>query len=117
MVSEKVTFMHEGIEYIIWLGKNKKDNWDLIDNAKSTDVWFHVGGNAPSAHVILETEIPINKLPRQVIKRCACICKSHSSSKSEKKCPIMYTTIHYVSKTHIVGQVNVDTSHVKELIL
>jgi predicted ribosome quality control (RQC) complex YloA/Tae2 family protein len=117
MVSDQVTFVHDGCEYTLWVGKNKKSNWDLIDGAKETDIWFHVGGNAPSAHVILETDIPISKIPRQVIKRCACICKSHSSSKSEKRCPIIYTTIRHVTKTSIVGQVNVDTSHVKQVIL
>lgn len=117
MVSEKVTFMHASSEYVIWIGKHKQNNWDLINGAKATDVWFHVGGNAPSAHVILETNIPLNKLPRQVITRCACICKSHSSSKSERKCPIIYTTIQHVMKTNIVGQVNVDTTHVKQVVL
>ena len=105
-------FIFENISYTIFIGKNKNNNWDLIDNAKDSDIWFHVS-NSSSSHVILQTELPINKIPKQVIKRCACICKSHSSSKSEKKCKIIYTTISNVTKTHIVGQVTVNNT--KEL--
>lgn len=95
-------FVWENKEYIILIGKDKANNWQLIDDAKETDLWFHVS-NSPSAHIILQTEE--RSIPRQVITRCACICKSKSSKKSDKKCEIIYTTISNVNKTNIVGQV------------
>uniref|UniRef100_A0A6C0E726 NFACT RNA-binding domain-containing protein n=1 Tax=viral metagenome TaxID=1070528 RepID=A0A6C0E726_9ZZZZ len=98
-------FVWENKEYTILIGKDKASNWKLIDDAKETDIWFHAS-NFPSAHIILKTdEVSIRKIPRQVITRCACICKSKSSKKSDKKCEIIYTTMNNVSKTTIVGQV------------
>jgi predicted ribosome quality control (RQC) complex YloA/Tae2 family protein len=99
-------FVWKEIEYRILIGKDKSDNWRVIDEAKESDVWFHVG-NSSSSHIILETEESIRNIPRQVITRCACICKSKSSKRSEKNCEIIYTNIRNVKKTNIVGQVTV----------
>ena len=101
---ETISFTVENIDYIIFIGKNKYSNYNLIDASKDTDIWFHTEEGA-SPHVILQTELPINKIPIQVIKRCACLCKSHSKSKSIKKCSIIYTTINNIIKTGIIGQV------------
>ena len=99
--------IYDNKEFIIFIGKNKYDNWKLIDNAKSSDIWFHVENNS-SSHVILQTDISLNKIPKQVVKRCACLCKSKSSSKSIKNCSIIYTTISNITKGDIVGQVIVN---------
>jgi len=100
------SYVYNNIEYTIYIGRNKYDNWELIDNAKDSDIWFHIT-NSSSCHVVLQTDIPINKIPSQVIKRCACLCKSNSNSKSEKNCEIIYTSINNVTKTKIVGEVTV----------
>lgn len=105
-------FIWENKEYTILIGKDKANNWQLIDDAKETDIWFHVA-SSPSAHIILQTEE--TSIPRQVITRCACICKSKSSKKSDKKCEIIYTTIANVRKTNIVGQVV--ASNTKSLVI
>ena len=97
-------FVYQNVEYSILIGKNRNDNWKLIDDATPLDIWFHVS-NKPSPHIILKTDLPISKIPRQVIKRCACICKTNSNSISEKNCEIIYTTISNVVKTSIIGQV------------
>jgi predicted ribosome quality control (RQC) complex YloA/Tae2 family protein len=108
-------FVWENKEYTILIGKDKVNNWQLIDDAKETDIWFHVA-NSPSAHILLQTEeTSMRKIPRQVITRCACICKSKSSKKSDKKCEIIYTTIANVKKTTIVGQVV--TSNTKSICI
>ena len=90
----------------IIIGKNKKDNWKIIDEASPNDIWFHVD-NFPSSHVILKNENNdlLKNIPKQIIKRCACLCKSHSSVPSMKNCEIVYTQISNVKKTNIVGQV------------
>jgi len=89
----------------IIIGKNKQDNWRIIDESSPTDIWFHVA-DYPSSHVILKTNGELLKnIPKQIINRCACLCKSHSSVPSMKNCEIVYTQISNVKKTNIVGQV------------
>lgn len=94
----------QNIDYEIFIGRNKQENWDIIDKSNQTDIWFHVA-NAPSSHIFLKTEEPIKKIPKQVITRCACLCKSYSSSASVKKCEIVYTTISNIQKGEHVGEV------------
>jgi predicted ribosome quality control (RQC) complex YloA/Tae2 family protein len=101
-------------EYEIFIGRNKKENWDLIDASNETDIWFHVA-NVPSCHIFLKTEEPISKIPRQVIKRCACLCKSYSSSASIKNCEIIYTTIANIKKGEHVGEVI--TQNTKKILI
>lgn len=100
-------FEHEQIKYEILIGENKQDNFNLIDLAKQTDLWFHVEDLA-SCHIILKTDKKIREIPRQVIKRCAYLCKINSKAKTLSKCQITYTTISNVTKSNIIGQVYVD---------
>jgi predicted ribosome quality control (RQC) complex YloA/Tae2 family protein len=101
-------FEYDSIEYNILIGTNKYENFQLIDNAVDTDIWFHVE-NEPSCHVILKNDSRIHDIPKQVIKRCAYLCKINSKSKIQNKSYIMYTQIKNVTKTEIIGQVNVTT--------
>lgn len=100
-------FFFNGTNYSIKIGKNKKENDDLVKTSAKTNIWFHVN-NIPSSHVVLSNEERLNKIPKQVIKRCACLCKSNSSSKSESKCEIIYTEMANVSATEHEGQVTVN---------
>jgi predicted ribosome quality control (RQC) complex YloA/Tae2 family protein len=89
----------------IHVGKNKQENWDIIDQSNKDDVWFHVAGG-PSSHIILKSNgRKIKDIPKKVITRCACLCKAHSSSKSTPRCEIIYTQIENVTKTNHVGEV------------
>jgi predicted ribosome quality control (RQC) complex YloA/Tae2 family protein len=103
-------FVFDNTEYTIYIGQNKTENWQLIDVAEKTDIWFHVEG-ASSCHVILVNlnGVKLRDMPRQVIKRCAYLCKINSSSliKSMAKCVVNYTPISEIVKTDIVGQVSV----------
>jgi predicted ribosome quality control (RQC) complex YloA/Tae2 family protein len=102
MITE--TFNLNGIEYIILIGCNKYENFKIIDGALSSDIWFHVDGE-PSCHVILKNELKLREIPKQVIKRCAFLCKINSKAKTLKKCSIVYTQIENITKTDIIGQV------------
>ena len=102
------TFIYDNNEYIIQIGKNKNENWELIDNASNTDIWFHIEGQ-PSCHVVLKNEDLVKNIPRQVIKRCAYLCKINSAAKTMSKCNVNYAPILSVIKTDIVGQVNVQS--------
>jgi predicted ribosome quality control (RQC) complex YloA/Tae2 family protein len=103
---KKELFIHKCIEYEIQIGENKHDNFNIIDDASCTDIWFHVNG-LPSCHVILKTDEKITSIPRQVIKRCAYLCKINSKAKTHNTCIINYTTINNVTKTEIIGQVEI----------
>ena len=102
--TEVHTFIHDATAYTIHSGKSAKGNDKLLDESSPSDIWFHVA-DAPSAHIILSnpTNLAINKIPRQVIKRCACICKA--SAKLSTKCAIIYTERANVEKTEILGRV------------
>jgi predicted ribosome quality control (RQC) complex YloA/Tae2 family protein len=102
MITE--TFNLSGTEYTILIGRNKYDNFKIIDNAISSDVWFHVDGE-PSCHVILKNTLKMREIPKQVIKRCAYLCKINSKAKILKKCTIVYTQIEKITKTDTIGQV------------
>ena len=112
-----ISFEWKGIEYIFYVGRNSQDNWDLIDGARSSDIWFHLE-NEPSPHVILEVEEGVrpNTIPRQVIKRGADICKQHSSFKSTANCSIIYTTVDKLIKGRNIGSVNI-SGDVKRVLL
>lgn len=100
-------FIYKSIEYIIYIGENEQDNFDIIDASSENDIWFHVDG-MPSCHVILKTTDSIKKIPNQVIKRCAYLCKINSKAKTLKQIGILYTTINNITKTETVGSVYVN---------
>ena len=79
--------------YRIKVGKSAQDNWDIIEDADSSDIWFHVA-NHPSCHVILEVNgTPIKKIHRSVIKHCSILCKEGSKQKNVRKVKIIYTEV------------------------
>jgi predicted ribosome quality control (RQC) complex YloA/Tae2 family protein len=106
-------FIFENNIYKISIGENAQDNWSLIDSSDPNDVWFHTNDYA-SSHIVVSNNNNL-KLPKQVITRCACICKAHSKAKSLKKVEIIYTPISNLTKTGIVGQVI--SSNVKSIII
>ena len=102
--TESTEFIQDAVKYTIHSGKSAKGNDKLLDESSPSDIWFHVA-DGPSSHIILSnpTNLAINKIPRQVIKRCACICKA--SAKLSTKCAIIYTERANVEKTEILGRV------------
>ena len=117
-------FFFNGKNYSIKIGGNKTENDHLVKTSAKTDIWFHVNNmqstfgaprvftkrvNMPSSHVVLSNEERLNKIPKQVIKRCACLCKSNSSSKSELNCEIIYAEMANVMPTEHEGQVTVNS--------
>jgi len=96
-------FDYNGVEYLFSIGKNKEDNFKILDDAKQTDIWFHLE-NEPSCHVILTNDDKVNDIPKQVIKKGAYFCKVNSKSK-QKVCTIMYSPVQNVEKTNIIGRV------------
>ena len=103
-----IEFVHGGNTYEIWCGRNAANNDQLLDFAAPEDLWFHVA-NVSSGHVILRNprKEALRKIPKQVVKRCACICKA--TIKVRGTCTIMYTERKRVTKTDAPGRVIVDS--------
>ena len=103
-----INFEYGSLTYIIHIGSNKYNNFELIDDSTDSDVWFHVE-DEPSCHVILKNIEKLRNIPKQVIKRCAYLCKINSKAKTQKRCNIIYTQLENVVKTEIIGQVAVQS--------
>ena len=93
------------------IGSNANDNFNIIDQSKSNDIWFHLA-DYPSAHIIavIPSEDIDKKDLKYIIKRGAVICKENSKYQNEKNLEITYTEISNISKTNIAGTVNVSKS-------
>ena len=103
----------ENREFIIQIGTNALENWNLIDISDNLDLWFHVEG-FPSGHVVVK-EITKDKkfegkkdkqfgYPYMLILECARLCKNQSKLKNSR-CKIVYTTIDNITKGKQVGSV------------
>jgi predicted ribosome quality control (RQC) complex YloA/Tae2 family protein len=91
--------INETITYSI--GTNAQDNFDIIDAAEETDLWFHVD-NQPSCHVVASipnAEKYNHKEIAYIAKQGACICKQYSKYASQKKLPIIYSKIIDITKS------------------
>jgi len=104
------TFEYDGTTYTIKIGRSAIENTELVKNASKSDIWFHLS-DSPSCHVILETKVNLNRINRQVISRCAHLCKMHSKTLAKSK--VIYTQIENVQVTRIAGQVI--TTHCKTI--
>ena len=130
----KVTKYIEAIrEYIEFrVGQNAKENFDLIDDSKADDIWFHISqipnssgdrrspyelvvrrlqAPLPSCHVV--ASIPVDKnYDKHILKKIAVqgavICKQFSKYKSERVVHVMYTKIQYLTKSPTIGAVSVE---------
>jgi predicted ribosome quality control (RQC) complex YloA/Tae2 family protein len=89
--------------YELRLGKNKKENDQLITDASDNDYWVHIS-NYPSGHCIIANPENI-KIDKKILKRACCLVKQHSKCSSIKKLKFDITQIKYIEKTRILGQV------------
>ncbi len=97
------TFTYNNVNYTILIGKNATENTEIVQSASQHDTWFHVE-NSPSCHVLLKHESSM-KVPLQVLKRCAYLCKINSKAKYERISNIIYTRASNVVPTDIPGLV------------
>jgi predicted ribosome quality control (RQC) complex YloA/Tae2 family protein len=107
---KKEVFTYNNVEYLIYIGKDKSENWALIDAAVPSDIWFHVK-DVPSCHVILKCSGKLKDVPRAVLSRCFILCKQNSPKSSEKS-EIIYAPINNVKKGCHEGQVVVTSAKV-----
>lgn len=89
--------------YTYKLGKNKKENWKILSEAKSTDLFFHLS-SFPSGYLIIECNDEISP-PINVLKIAAFICKEGTKYRSLKNVKVDFTTCGNVRKTENVGEI------------
>ncbi|KAK9466087.1 hypothetical protein V1512DRAFT_291981 [Lipomyces arxii] len=95
--------------YVIYMGKHKEENEDLIKYGRDTDLWFHAD-NLSSAHVYVRLEIGESweSLPEGLLEDCAQLTKANSIEGNKRdNVVIVYTPWSNLRKTNgmAVGQV------------
>lgn len=96
-------------DFLIYMGKDKYENEDLLKYALPGDVWFHVD-NLSSAHVYLRLpeEKTIDDIPEDTLEDCCQLVKANSiQGNKQNKVNIVYTLASNLKKTGdmVVGQV------------
>eukprot|EP00029_Vermamoeba_vermiformis_P000003 TRINITY_DN10004_c0_g1_i1.p1 TRINITY_DN10004_c0_g1~~TRINITY_DN10004_c0_g1_i1.p1 ORF type:complete len:209 (-),score=90.00 TRINITY_DN10004_c0_g1_i1:26-652(-) len=86
---------------VIYMGKDKFENEDLIKYGLNEDIWFHVD-NLSSAHVYLRLEKgkTMDDIPADVLEDCAQLVKNNSiSGVKEQVVTVIYTPWSNLKKT------------------
>ncbi len=65
--------------YKVFVGRNSKENIELLKLAKSNDIWMHVR-DIPGSHVIIRTDK--QNLPDSLLKSAAKLCVDFSTNKA-----------------------------------
>jgi predicted ribosome quality control (RQC) complex YloA/Tae2 family protein len=98
------------------VGKNSAGNFEILDMAEDTDIWFHVGGQQSSCHVIACIPEKMDKKNiRDIVTQGAVICKSNSRFSSFKNVDIIYTYVSNVEKTLVEGTVIARETKIKNI--
>ena len=88
------------------LGKNAKENFQLIDEALEIDSdfwWFHLN-DTPSGHCIIFSK----ELDKSMIINASNMVKEHSKEKNKRKVKIIYCQVKNIKKTKTMGEVIVN---------
>jgi predicted ribosome quality control (RQC) complex YloA/Tae2 family protein len=99
-------------EINFYIGENRHDNFDVIDNASENDLWFHAK-NISSCHVVAElNDEPLGKKELQEIVQHGCrLCKENTSKLNDVyNVEFIYTQIKNVKKTKTPGMVTLSES-------
>ena len=97
--------------YIIKIGQNAHDNWDMLDQAKPSDIFFHLS-SFPSCYVILEYTQNEDSSPiidhvydPHMLNTCAKLCKENTKYKLLSNIKVSYCKISNVYKGDVPGEV------------
>ncbi len=91
--SEPRKYMYNG--FTILVGRNNKQNDELVRKSSEHDIWLHVQG-MPGAHVVIKTNgKPVDE---DVLLYAAKLAAQFSKGKYSTKVPVDYTYIKYVKK-------------------
>ena len=71
------TFIYFGAHYRV--GRNAKQNWELLDNSNEDDIWVHLD-NLPSCYVIIDSKLSDN-INKTHIEYAGTLCINYSKNK------------------------------------
>ncbi len=83
--------------YKVMVGRNARQNDELVREASRDDLWFHVR-NYAGAHVIIVTDGRPDAVPEDVIVKAAQLAAYNSKAKRSTKAMVSYTQAKYVNK-------------------
>lgn len=86
-------------EYLIKIGRNAKENDDLVKNSSKTSLWLHLGNKLPSPHGIIEN-LNGNEIDKNIIYYVGCLIKKFSKYKNKNFVPIEYLSLNFVKPSH-----------------
>ena len=95
-------------EITFYIGKNKNENFEVIDKGTHNDLWFHVN-EISSCHIVAIIPDGLkNKEKKYIIKAGALLCKKYTNKlKSSYEVEIIYTEIKNIEKTQYSGCVKI----------
>jgi predicted ribosome quality control (RQC) complex YloA/Tae2 family protein len=118
MKTEVIYFPNLDMEVTFYIGKNKNENFSVIDMGDSEDLWFHAK-DISSCHVVAiipENEDFTHKELLTIIKKGASLCKENTTKLNEySNVEIIYTKLKNVIKTKTPGCVN--TCNTKTIVV
>ena len=96
----------------IYIGRNSRNNDELLKFAKKDDIWLHAKDVAGS-HVLIKLNNS-TVAPKSVLEYAASLAAYYSKRKTDSICPVIYTPKKYVRKRKglLPGQVMVDREQV-----
>jgi len=91
-----------------YIGQSAQENFNMIDKAKSNDIWFHVH-NHTSAHVIASIPYKLSRTQiHKIVVQGATLCKENSRFNCDSRVQITHCKISGVKKTDVLGKVKVE---------
>ncbi len=82
--------------YTIRVGKNARQNDELLREANPDDLWLHARG-IPGSHVVVSRQNKAD-VPDEVIAAAARLAARHSKARHEKHVPVSITEVKHVRK-------------------
>jgi predicted ribosome quality control (RQC) complex YloA/Tae2 family protein len=94
---------NESNGYTYFIGRNARENWQLLDSAEPFDIWFHLDKQS-SPYVILQVR-DTKEVPYGALVEGARLCKEYSKAKNDKSVPVIYCTVENLKKGKMLGEV------------
>ena len=92
--------VYEKNDLRFFVGKNARENWQLLDNAEDHDLWIHLHQHT-SCYVIIENTDLIED--EDIIYGCE-LCKKHSKLKDKNRVKCDVLAVEHVKKGKRAGE-------------
>ena len=93
-----ITIEHD--DYIIYIGRNACENWEILSIAQQNHLLFHLS-HFPSPYVLL---YPLKKLKETPIRLCAEMCKKYSKHSTARKVSVDYSPCSNIKRGKTIGE-------------